>query len=78
MLERDQYTCQHCGLAMTTTTGEVDHIKPVRRFKRPIDANVLENLWTLCRPCHAAKTHQDRQVESRMRGERACPVRRRA
>jgi hypothetical protein len=56
ILERDQYTCQHCGAAVTTTTGEVDHIKPVRRFKRPIDANVPENLWTLCRPCHAAKT----------------------
>jgi ferredoxin len=78
ILARDQYTCQHCGAAVTTTTGEVGHIKPVRRFKRPIDANVPENLWTLCRPCHAAKTQQDRQVESRMRGERACPVRRRA
>jgi hypothetical protein len=68
ILERDRYTCQHCGTAVTTTTGEVDHIKPVRRFKRPIDANVPETLWTLCLPCHAAKTPQDRQAESRMRG----------
>ena len=40
VLARDQSTCQRCGTAVTTTTGEVDHIKPVRRFKRPIDANV--------------------------------------
>jgi predicted HNH restriction endonuclease len=68
ILARNRYTCQHCGTAVTTTTGEVDHIKPVRRFKRPIDANVKENLCTLYLPCHAAKTQQDRQAESRMRG----------
>jgi RNA-directed DNA polymerase len=67
ILERDEYICQICGAEVTTLTGEVDHIRPVRRFKRPIDANVEWNLWTLCIICHRDKTKVDRQAESRMR-----------
>jgi hypothetical protein len=66
-LERDNYTCQICGNFVTTKTAEVDHIRPVRRFKRPIDANRLDNYQTLCIPCHATKTKVDRHAESRMR-----------
>jgi len=67
ILERDEYICQLCGIKVIDSTAEVDHIRPVRRFKRPIDANVPENLWTLCIPCHDSKTESDRQAESRMR-----------
>ena len=67
ILERDQYTCQQCGTAVTHRTAEIDHIRPVRRFKRPIDANVEGNLQTLCLPCHDKKTQADRQGESRVR-----------
>jgi group II intron reverse transcriptase/maturase len=60
VLERDGY------IPVTAETAEVDHIKPFRRFKRPVDANRLENLWTLCLKCHQEKTERDRQMESRM------------
>jgi RNA-directed DNA polymerase len=67
ILERDEYTCQLCGAKVTASTAQVDHIRPIRRFKRPIDANVDWNLWTLCLPCHEEKTKYDRQAESRVR-----------
>jgi hypothetical protein len=67
ILERDGFTCQMCDKPVTAATAQIDHLKPVRRFKRPIDANRPENLWTLCGECHYGKTKSDRQAESRMR-----------
>jgi 5-methylcytosine-specific restriction endonuclease McrA len=67
ILERDEYICRLCGAKTTASTAEIDHIRPVRRFKRPIDANVEWNLWTLCANCHQEKTKFDRQAESRVR-----------
>jgi 5-methylcytosine-specific restriction endonuclease McrA len=67
ILERDEWSCQLCGVKVTDQTAEIDHIRPVRRFKRPIDANSPDNLWTVCIPCHEAKTKYDRQAESRVR-----------
>jgi 5-methylcytosine-specific restriction endonuclease McrA len=67
ILKRDGYTCQMCGRSVTLKTSQMDHIKPVRRFKRPVDANHPDNLWTLCiEQCHPEKTKHDRQMESRM------------
>ena len=68
ILKRDGYSCQMCGRSVTLSTSQMDHIKPVRRFKRPVDANHPDNLWTLCiEQCHPEKTKHDRQMESRMR-----------
>jgi 5-methylcytosine-specific restriction endonuclease McrA len=67
VMERDGYACQLCGQTVTPSTGQVDHIRPERRFKRAIDANVEWNLWTLCIPCHRRKAEADRQTESRVR-----------
>jgi len=67
ILKRDTYTCQLCRKEVTSETGQVDHIRPVRRFRKPIDANVKENLQTLCISCHKAKSKIDRQAESRVR-----------
>ena len=52
--KRDEYTCQGCGIKQTeiSYTLEVHHIKPVRLFDNANDANLLDNLITLCRPCH--------------------------
>jgi len=49
-LERDSHTCQGCG--DTSATMHVHHIKPLRTFETPEDANVLSNLVTYCPPCH--------------------------
>jgi len=66
VMQRDGFICQKCGQPVTATTCEVDHKRPVSRFKRPIDANTLDNLQTYCIACHKAKTQFDRQRESRM------------
>jgi RNA-directed DNA polymerase len=66
--ERDNWTCKNCKTeGLTPETCEVDHIIPYRYYKRPVDANKLENAQTLCIPCHIKKTEADRQMESRMR-----------
>jgi group II intron reverse transcriptase/maturase len=67
VLERDRFACRICKEAVTHDTAQVDHIRPVRCFKRPVDANRLGNLWTLCIRCHKEKTEKDRQTESRVR-----------
>jgi RNA-directed DNA polymerase len=67
VLQRDGYICQVCEKEVTARTAQVDHIRPVKRFRRPVEANVAENLWTLCIGCHEEKTEIDRQMESRMR-----------
>jgi group II intron reverse transcriptase/maturase len=66
VMERDKFTCRICKEPVTPDTCQVDHILPYRRYKRPVDANRLNNLWTLCIPCHKRKTESDRQAESRM------------
>jgi RNA-directed DNA polymerase len=66
VLRRDGYRCRLCGEPVRAATCQVDHIRPVHHFKRPVDANYLENLWTLCIPCHLEKTERDRQRESRV------------
>jgi 5-methylcytosine-specific restriction endonuclease McrA len=67
ILKRDEYTCQNCGEGpLPTKELEVDHIRLVKRFKRPVDANTPDNLRILCIPCHKDKTKFDRQRESRM------------
>jgi 5-methylcytosine-specific restriction endonuclease McrA len=67
VIEKDGSQCQICGIAVDESTAQVDHLKPIRRFKRPIDANTPENLWTLCAKCHMEKTQFDRQMESPLR-----------
>jgi 5-methylcytosine-specific restriction endonuclease McrA len=65
---RDKHTCQNCGIGpLPDHKLEVDHIRPVRRFKRPMDANNPKNLQTLCIACHQSKTKFDQQMESPVR-----------
>lgn len=54
-LTRDGYACVKCGKRGRL---EVDHIVPVARGGLPYD---LDNLQTLCRPCHFAKTAKELQ-----------------
>jgi group II intron reverse transcriptase/maturase len=66
VMERDGLTCRLCRTPVTPETCEVDHIIRYSRYKRPVDANRLRNLWTLCITCHREKTESERRMESRM------------
>ena len=50
--ERDNYTCQNCGLREEGRAHDVHHKIPFRAFERWSEANRLENLVTLCPACH--------------------------
>ena len=54
-LKSDNYLCQSCLKdGITTPANEVDHIIPTRL--RPDLFYTLDNLQTLCGPCHSKKT----------------------
>lgn len=56
--ERDGYECRGCGLCQDSHIEEqgrkldVHHITPARQFDDPDIRNAMENLITLCVPCH--------------------------
>src|SRR6266702_236826 len=49
--ERDSDTCQHCGKKADHLP--VHHLQPFCLFANYREANRLENLITLCPPCHS-------------------------
>lgn len=49
-LERDAYRCRLCE---STNGISVHHLIPIRLFDDPEQANILDNLVSLCRPCHS-------------------------
>lgn len=57
-LERDDYTCQECGMTQDEHKEkygyslEAHHIIPFRTFDDSEEANKLENLVTVCTQCH--------------------------
>ncbi|ELY87731.1 HNH endonuclease [Natrialba hulunbeirensis JCM 10989] len=53
-LERDDYTCQHCGVDADELgrNPDVHHLERVRSFDEPAEAHRLENVVSLCRQCH--------------------------
>lgn len=56
ILRRDKYLCQNClGNGSVTTASQVDHRKP----KAKGGTDDPDNLWSLCRACHEAKTARD-------------------
>ncbi len=57
-IERDGYRCRACGKA--AGRFEVDHIVPLEAGGAGGAAYDMDNLQTLCRPCHFAKTALDR------------------
>jgi RNA-directed DNA polymerase len=59
--------CAACGKQVTEFEAQVDHIKPRVSFKRPKDADALNNPQVLCTECHRDKTKKDLKVLSRMR-----------
>ena len=55
VLERDGWRCRKCGKAGRL---EADHVKPLHRGGAPFDP---DNLQTLCREHHIAKTRSENQ-----------------
>lgn len=62
-LERDRYTCQHCGISGDRTPLHVHHIVPYRFNESNSMVNALENLITLCPVCH-----EQAEMKLRIRG----------
>lgn len=52
--ERDGFACRVCGKTEEELGKKLDvhHIKPYREFKTSQEANVYENLISLCSSCH--------------------------
>ncbi len=52
--QRDQFTCRKCHRSYPAKSNAlvVHHIVPYHHFKIPNHAHALNNLLTLCRPCH--------------------------
>ncbi len=53
--ERDGFACQLCGVAEEELGRQLDvhHKIPYRSFKSNVEANKLDNLISVCSPCHA-------------------------
>jgi RNA-directed DNA polymerase len=67
ILLRDGPICARCKKEFNPWEVQVDHIIARARFKRPEDADRLENQQVLCTECHRAKTKIDLKVLSRVR-----------
>lgn len=69
-LERDGYICQHCLKKGYVTPGKhVDHIIPFHVKNDPLRL-ALDNLQTLCQPCHNKKTGLDSITGNRKYAQR--------
>jgi len=60
VLMRDRYTCRICKKRLRKKFLDVDHIIPVNMGGQLFDKN---NLRTLCKDCHKAKTNLDSDVQ---------------
>lgn len=55
---RDLFTCRHCGQVFDSKDLECDHI--INTAQGGTDD--LQNLQTLCKPCHQTKTNLESQA----------------
>jgi 5-methylcytosine-specific restriction protein A len=61
-LARDKYLCVHClADGRATAAVDVDHRIPLTTA--PEHRLDLDNLQSLCRPCHRAKTERDKKTQ---------------
>ncbi|MEM4267245.1 MAG: HNH endonuclease signature motif containing protein [Candidatus Woesearchaeota archaeon] len=59
VLRRDKFRCSICGERKSKSLLDVDHIIPVRLGGQVFDK---QNLRTLCKECHKAKSRLDRDA----------------
>lgn len=63
VLERDRYRCQACGRRAPSAGGLAElHVHHIERNPDGMGEHDLDNLTTLCRPCHSW-LHQQRSPE---------------
>jgi 5-methylcytosine-specific restriction endonuclease McrA len=62
VMRRDRFTCQYCRTRHRARELEVDHIVEIARGGPSLD---YENLQTLCRGCHRAKTRRFLRARAR-------------
>ena len=56
ILDRDNYTCQHCGATVADGVRlHIDHIKPISKG----GTNEISNLQVLCSKCNLAKNDNE-------------------
>lgn len=55
-LRRDNYLCQVCKKALAT---EVDHIIPAHQLNSVAQELQIENLQSICYPCHRLKSTRE-------------------
>lgn len=66
-LERDEYTCQDCGMSNEDHLEKIDrglcvhHIKPLLSFDNTEEAHRVENLVSLCQWCHQKREKSDQK-----------------
>ena len=60
ILRRDNYHCSICEKCYRKSKLDVDHIIPVRTGIDPFNKN---NLRSLCKECHLAKTNLDNEAQ---------------
>jgi 5-methylcytosine-specific restriction enzyme A len=58
-LERDNYVCQKCEQPYPETNLHADHIIPLSQGGE----DRVVNMQTLCIPCHALKTKEERNEQ---------------
>ena len=69
---RDKGKCKSCGKQCTRRGWDLDHIKPLMEQKGKTEKQLdwsyywLDNMQTLCKPCHKEKTKQDRKNNSKV------------
>jgi len=61
VLRRDRYTCQICKQRLRKKFLDVDHIIPIR-MSDSMNVYNKDNLRTLCKECHKAKTKLDKEA----------------
>ncbi|MHC1784770.1 MAG: DEAD/DEAH box helicase [Anaerolineaceae bacterium] len=65
--KRDHFTCQNCGLVEQGRSHHVHHRKPLKLFPSYVEANLPENLVTLCPVCHQ-KAEMNLRIRSGLSG----------
>ncbi len=69
--KRDKGKCNDCGEQCTRRGWDLDHVKPLMEQKGIKGTKLdwtyyeLNNMQTLCRPCHKKKTKQDMKNNAR-------------